>query len=35
VIGSIVGAAEAVMETLSDAERLHHKLEPHVPPDPE
>ncbi len=35
VIASIVGAAEAVADTLADAERLHHKLEPHVPPDPE
>lgn len=35
VIASIVGAAGAVVDTLADAERLHHKLEPHVSLDPE
>ncbi len=35
VIGTIVGAATAVVDTLTDAERMHHKMEPHVPPDPE
>ncbi|HEY1473742.1 MAG TPA: hypothetical protein VGF53_06625 [Pseudolabrys sp.] len=35
VIATIVGAASAVVDTLTDAERLHHKLEPHVSPDPE
>jgi len=35
VVGRIVGAAEAVVETLSEAEQLHHKMEPHVPPEPE
>lgn len=35
VVGKIVGAAEAVVETLSEAEQLHHKMEPHISPDPE
>ena len=35
VIGRIVGAAAAVVDTLGEAERLHHRLEPHVPPDQE
>jgi hypothetical protein len=35
IIGTIVGAASAVVDTLADAERTHRKLEPHVPPDPE
>ena len=34
-VAKIVGAATAVVDTLTDAERLHHKLEPHVPRDPE
>jgi hypothetical protein len=35
VIATITGAAAAVVATLTDAEQLHHKLEPHVSPDPE
>jgi hypothetical protein len=35
VIAAIAGAAHAVVSTLTDAERLHHKMEPHVSPDPE
>ena len=35
VIATIVGAAGAVVDTLADAESLHHKLEPHVPSEPE
>lgn len=35
VIAAIAGAARAVVSTLTDAERLHHKMEPHVSPDPE
>lgn len=35
VVGRIVGAAEAVVETLSEAEQLHHKMEPRVSPDPQ
>jgi hypothetical protein len=35
VIGTIVADVKAVVDTLTEAERLHHKMEPHVPPDPE
>jgi len=35
VIGTIVADVKAVVDTLTEAERLHHKIEPHVPPDPE
>jgi hypothetical protein len=35
VVSRIVGAAAAVVDTLGEAERLHHKLEPRVPPDQE
>ena len=35
IIGKIVGAATAVVDTLSSAESLHHKMEPHVSRDPE
>ena len=31
----IEGAVAAVIDTLTDAERLHHKLDPGVPPIPE
>ncbi len=33
VVGTIVADVKAVVDTLADAERLHHKLEPHVPSD--
>jgi hypothetical protein len=33
VVSRIVGAAAAVVDTLGEAERLHRKLEPHVPSD--
>jgi hypothetical protein len=35
VVGTIVADVKAVIDTLTEAERLHHKMEPHVPPDPE
>jgi hypothetical protein len=35
ILGKIVGAATAVVDTLTSAESLHHKMEPHVSPDPE
>ena len=35
VNGTIVADVKAVVDTLTEAERLHHKMEPHVPPDPE
>ena len=35
VIAGIVGAAKAVVDTLTDAERLHHKMEPRVSREPE
>ena len=35
VIGTIVADIKAVVDTLADAERLHHKMEPHVSRDPE
>ena len=35
VIRTIVADVKAVVDTLTDAERLHHKMEPHVPRDPE
>lgn len=35
VIGTIVADVKAVVDTLADAERLHHKMEPHVSRDPE
>jgi hypothetical protein len=31
----VEGAFEAVFDTLTDAERLHHKLEPDITPDQE
>jgi hypothetical protein len=33
VVATVVGAATAVVDTLTEAERLRHKLEPHVPSD--
>ncbi|MFI4960378.1 MAG: hypothetical protein ACHP82_02870 [Hyphomicrobiales bacterium] len=35
VVGTIVADIEAVVDTLTDAERLHRKLEPHVSREPE
>ncbi len=35
VIGTIVADVNAVVDTLAEAERLHHKMEPHVSRDPE
>ena len=35
VIRTIVADIKAVVDTLTDAERLHHKMEPHVSRDPE
>jgi folate-dependent phosphoribosylglycinamide formyltransferase PurN len=35
VIATVVGGFEAVVDTLTDAERLQQKLQPHVPSDPE
>jgi hypothetical protein len=35
VFAKIAGAAEAVLDTLTEAERLHHKMEPHVSREPE
>jgi hypothetical protein len=35
VVRTIVADINAVVDTLSDAERLHHKMEPHVSSDPE
>jgi hypothetical protein len=35
VIAGIAGVAKAVVDTLTDAERLHHKMEPHVSREPE
>jgi hypothetical protein len=35
VIAGIAGAAKAVVDALTDAERLHHKMEPHVSREPE
>jgi len=35
VIRTIVADFRAVVDTLTDAERLHHKIEPHVSRDPE
>jgi len=35
VFAKIAGAAGAVLDTLTEAERLHQKLEPHVPREPE
>jgi hypothetical protein len=35
VIRTIVADINAVVDTLSDAERLHHKMEPHVSREPE
>jgi hypothetical protein len=35
VFAGIVGAAKAVVDTLTNAERLHHKMEPHVSREPE
>jgi hypothetical protein len=35
VVGTIVADVEAVMDTLSEAERLHRKLEPRVSREPE
>jgi len=35
VIGTIVADINAVVDTLSDAERLHRKMEPHISRDPE
>jgi hypothetical protein len=33
--GTIIADIEAVVDTLTDAERLHRKLEPHVSREPE
>jgi hypothetical protein len=35
IIRTIVADIKAVVDTLTDAERLHHKMEPHVSRDPE
>jgi hypothetical protein len=35
MLAEIAGGFEAVMDTLSDAERLRHKLEPRMAADPE
>lgn len=35
VFAQITGAAKAVVDTLADAEQLHHKMEPHVSREPE
>jgi len=35
VVGTIVADIESVVDTLTDAERLHRKLEPHVSREPE
>ena len=35
IIAEITGAAKAVIDTLTNAERLHHKMEPHVSREPE
>ena len=35
VIRTIIADVKAVVDTLTDAERLHHKMEPHVSSDPE
>jgi hypothetical protein len=35
VIATVVGAAEAVVDTLTEAERLHRKLEPRPSLEPE
>jgi hypothetical protein len=35
VVGTIVADIEAVVDTLTNAERLHRKLEPHVSREPE
>jgi hypothetical protein len=35
VVATIVADIEAVVDTLTDAERLHRKLEPHVSREPE
>ncbi len=35
IIAGIAGAAKAVIDTLTNAERLHHKMEPHVSREPE
>ena len=35
VVGTIVADVEAVMDTLTDAERLHRKLEPRGSPESE
>lgn len=35
VIRTIVADLNTVVDTLSDAERLHHKMEPHVSREPE
>ena len=35
VIGTIVADVKAVIDTLADAERLHHKMEPRVSREPE
>ena len=35
VIRTIVADIRAVVDTLTDAERLHHKMEPHVSREPE
>jgi hypothetical protein len=31
----VAGAVEAVLDTLTDAEQLHHKLEPEISSEPE
>jgi len=35
VLAQIAGAAKAVVDTLTDAEQMHHKMEPHVSREPE
>ena len=35
IIAEIAAAAKAVVDTLTNAERLHHKMEPHVSREPE
>lgn len=35
VVATIVADIEAVVDTLTEAERLHRKLEPHVSREPE
>lgn len=35
IVQRIEGAVSAVFDTLTDAERLHHKLDPGISPEPE